>query len=114
MSYPVKPSQRDEFEAAVADLTIASADYETAYRARHGRDAGLVTQKASALNDAAAAAQHAYDRLVDVTDSVILAQQIRAALIFATSRVQGERRPSQYSMPSSVLPAIKRAWEYSV
>jgi hypothetical protein len=113
--YPVAPSDRSEFELALAALSTAVADYESAYRSQHGLNGYFADEDANNARLAASErARQAYDRLVAVTGSVVFAQQLRVACIFAASRVRGERQPNQQASPEQVTSAVGQAWEYSV
>lgn len=110
--YPVEPHQRTDFEQALADLAIATTDYESAYRAQHGQDGDIGNEEINQARLRAELAVHqAYQRLSDLTGER-LAQQIRVALIFTASRTRGERKPNQVSDPDYVRWAVANAWEF--
>lgn len=97
----------------LADLTNATADYESAYRAFHGANSNAVVDRAAAsqaLGQAAERVEGAFARLAAALGPD-LAKQLRVALIFAAGRTSGERK--QYDNTTATERALRRPWEYA-
>lgn len=98
---------------AIADLAIAAADYESAWRAAYGNPSDEAVPFGDDALDARYRALLAFDRLADEVGPD-LAKFIRTTLIFTATRVTGTRSEATQSSPEYTRGALRTYDQYSI